>query len=545
MCPAHHVLSAVLMPHVAQLRDDDPRRDGPVAVIGAGIAGLITAHTLLRDGFDVQVLTRDMYAGGNWTEQRIYPNLYLNNVHGEYRVSPLDMPPPTSDRGLLCGDDIHDYMKEFASKFLEGRIQTGIDVRNIHRDPSGKGWQVEVMDANTGKHETRAYRRVVLCTGGSSTPKFPPGLTEEDAISSAFQGMFFHSTDFGSKLVDLLSFVPLTGRIDSKQIVLAGGGKSAQDMAAYLANEGRKVTVVCPTFDAFLAGPKPLPAFIRKSRLLSLFSPHIHLRTWLERFIHTTWLGKKLFDFMWHGLEDSAFQAAGVPADSPLRLNAVSPFWHIRVNDEGVPRRNGFPALVGSGQIHTICPGRVKTFGSDGESVVLEDGTVIPAAALILATGYRSSWHTMFDVYRGLVPAKHINRRDFALNGAVVSPHFGYTCEVAAHWISSYFLHDELRLPATPEAALEETERHAAWLRARYPQIPTALNGSHASYLAFWTWPQHVDDLLEDMGLRVMRSGGNWLTWPFKVIDLSEIATLKAERDGKRAFKKAWARGEH
>ena len=37
------------------------------------------------------------------------------------------------------------------------------------------------------------------------------------------------------------------------------------------------------------------------------------------------------------------------------------------------------------------------------------------------------------------------------------------------------------------------------------------------------------------MGLRVMRSGGNWLTWPFKVVDLKELSTLKEERDARRA----------
>jgi hypothetical protein len=49
--------------------------------------------------------------------------------------------------------------------------------------------------------------------------------------------------------------------------------------------------------------------------------------------------------------------------------------------------------------------------------------------------------------------------------------------------------------------------------------------------LSHHSWPQFVDDLLEDMGVRAMRSGGNWLSWPFKVIDLDEISTLKAERD--------------
>ena len=45
---------------------------------------------------------------------------------------------------------------------------------------------------------------------------------------------------------------------------------------------------------------------------------------------------------------------------------------------------------------------------------------------------------------------------------------------------------------------------------------------------------QTCDDLLEDMGLPIMRSGGNWFTWPFKVVDPKEIETLHAERAAMR-----------
>ena len=68
-----------------------------------------------------------------------------------------------------------------------------------------------------------------------------------------------------------------------------------------------------------------------------------------------------------------------------------------------------------------------------------------------------------------------------------MSSNFGYTLEVTAHWISSYFLGDDMRLPASPEEALAATERDAAWLRQRYPSVPTAINGSHTSYVEFWT----------------------------------------------------------
>ena len=84
--------------------------------------------------------------------------------------------------------------------------------------------------------------------------------------------MVFHSVDFGAKMKELLSSVSAAASnptIETAPIVVIGGGKSAQDICAYLANEGRKVTMVCPDVDAFTAGPKPLPDFIRKSRLVS------------------------------------------------------------------------------------------------------------------------------------------------------------------------------------------------------------------------------------------------------------------------------------
>jgi monoamine oxidase len=51
----------------------------PIAVIGAGAAGLITAHTLLKDGFkNVQIITHDADVGGVWSTERVYPGLVIN-----------------------------------------------------------------------------------------------------------------------------------------------------------------------------------------------------------------------------------------------------------------------------------------------------------------------------------------------------------------------------------------------------------------------------------------------------------------------------------
>jgi hypothetical protein len=90
------------------------------------------------------------------------------------------------------------------------------------------------------------------------------------------------------------------------------------------------------------------------------------------------------------------FYALGIPRDSPLR-RTHSLFWNTRTNDEGIPREGSFHGLANAGKISFIAPARVAKFGSDGHSVVLEDGRVLPAAAVILATGYESTWRSIFD----------------------------------------------------------------------------------------------------------------------------------------------------
>ncbi|KAF8061622.1 FAD/NAD-P-binding domain-containing protein [Lyophyllum atratum] len=510
-----------------------------VGIIGAGAAGLITAQVLLQDGFNVRVITRDKSPGGVWARERIYPGLSINNVHGEFRFSSLPMPPPSQSAetgGRLAGDDMCTYMETFAHTFLNSKITFETEVLAIYRSASGL-WLVTVEGRGSATQQVFEFSHIVLCTGGCSSPNIPKHLSPATAERARFRGLVFHSANFRDHVDEVLEKVkPIApgGNGDGDSIVVIGGGKSAQDTAAYLANAGRKVTVVFETTDAILAVPKPLPAFIRKSRFLGILSPHIELKTRLERFLHTTWLGSKIVHFIWDKITSSSLDVYSIPKDSPLR-NAHSLFWGIRTNDEGAYRANSFYGLV--------------SFGSDGRSLILSNGQTLPADVVILATGYTSSWTNIFDdettealgigrhppltkvvdtwnytslanppsshpdneqwassIYRGLVPAKNLDQRDFAINGAVFTTNNGYSFEVSAHWISSYFLRDQMRLPSSTEEALAHAERNSAWMRKRFPDMLLWVNESYSSGLAFWSWPQLVDDLLEDMHLPSMRS---------------------------------------
>lgn len=78
----------------------------------------------------------------------------------------MDMPPlAEGSDARIGGKDMHAYMTAFASKFLEGRIQYGLDVRRIRRNQTGLGWQLDVVHHDTSVQETRVYERLVLCTG--------------------------------------------------------------------------------------------------------------------------------------------------------------------------------------------------------------------------------------------------------------------------------------------------------------------------------------------------------------------------------------------
>ncbi|KAF8901932.1 hypothetical protein CPB84DRAFT_1679400, partial [Gymnopilus junonius] len=248
-----------------------------------------------------------------------------------------------------------------------------------------------------------------------------------------------------------------------------------------------------------------------------------------------------------------------------------------KLSNQGVVYPKSYYLLVKSGKIDIIAPARMTGYAEDGRWVLLDNGKKVAAKVIILATGWQSSWKKIFDdrtaleiglgrhaptiegikaqdlwsyktlvdpppthienqtqhyvtsTYRCLIPGKNVNNRDFAF-----SANQGYTNEVDAHWISSFLQGDPMRFPSFPEEAIAEVELSSAWMRRRYPNMLSWVNESYSTTLDFWTWPQAADQLLEDLYLRSMRSGGNWFTWPFKVMDLKEVSSLREEREAIR-----------
>jgi dimethylaniline monooxygenase (N-oxide forming) len=69
--------------------------------------------------------------------------------------------------GRLSGEDVRQYMEDFAERFLNGKIRFETEILNIRRGEYGRGWMVVVHDKRTGTEKVLNYSRIVLCTGVS------------------------------------------------------------------------------------------------------------------------------------------------------------------------------------------------------------------------------------------------------------------------------------------------------------------------------------------------------------------------------------------
>ncbi|KAJ6563647.1 hypothetical protein DFH09DRAFT_1158608 [Mycena vulgaris] len=555
-----------------------------IAVIGGGETGLITAATLLADGFtSVTVFCPEKTAGGNWSAERIYPGLVTNGAYFEFRFSaeqytPEELKLANSTSGRIPGHVVSSYMERFASRHCAESIlyETRVLAMTRRKDRE-TGWDLRIKNLSTTEESVQSFDKVVVCTGAFNRAKLPSSLQD----TTRFKGPVVHTSELGPRHQEILDAVPVKAQDDDEsqpQVVVVGGGKSAADSAAWFASQGRRVTLIMSESMWHIPIPsrKP-PDFLRRSRFPMMFMPTPKLRSSWERFLHNTRFGAWCMKLMYRGIEAKMNKDLGLGPDNPLRPKTPI-FWGGRAaGPADVKDPTGFFAQVRTGAINLIAPARVVDYGTSGTSLVLDNGQNIPAAAVILGTGFAVSHAAFIDaatraqagltpqapgkldfsdewkypvlgdaplppstapvplMLRGIIPAKNWDARDLAFNGFIRSVQNCYISECASHWIASYFREDPF-LSFTQDEALRQAEREAAWLRFRYPKRDCfsdhEVGCNTADALA--NWPRFTDALMEDMGLQSQRSGRMWGLWVFQTIDVRELKTLEAERKAKR-----------
>jgi dimethylaniline monooxygenase (N-oxide forming) len=75
--------------------------------------------------------------------------------------------------GRLSGDNVRQYLEDFAERFLKGKIRFDTEVLNICRRDHGRRWKVLVHERRTGGAEKVLYfSRLIVCTGVSFVHRY-------------------------------------------------------------------------------------------------------------------------------------------------------------------------------------------------------------------------------------------------------------------------------------------------------------------------------------------------------------------------------------
>lgn len=477
---------------------------GPtVCVIGAGVAGLVSAKVLKHNGFDVTVFEKESTVGGVWAPSRAYPGLRTNNPRETYAFS--DFPhPDTSDEFPTAGQ-VQGYLRSYVLHFdIEPHLRLATDVVSVARRCSNggdahPGFQVLVRatDGSTAV-QSHDFDFVVVCNGVFSNPYVPQVEDKE-----RFRGSQMHSSDIVDPEI-------LTG----KRVVVVGAGKSALDCASAAGHRAASCTLVCRT--PHWVVPRYFFGRLRVDRVLftrlsEMLLPAYHRATRLENALRA--VAAPLLWLLRRGVSGLVRRLSGMPPEMTPQSVVTSGAENIGIGEE-------FFEALREGLVETR---RTRTLSfSDNDKVRLDTGEQIDADLVIFATGWYQSVPFLapdlrneiqpdgrFELFRSILPPTEW-RLGFV--GYASSANCPLTSEIAAHWLSRCFL-AEMGLP-DPADMKQEIARVRKWTAKIFPKRAEGyfIGGYVAHYL---------DELMRDMGLHP------WQTTSF----LSEyLAPLWAER---------------
>ncbi|MEC3915273.1 flavin-containing monooxygenase [Nocardia sp. CDC160] len=473
---------------------------GRVGVIGAGIAGLVTAKVLRDDGFEVVVFDKEDAPGGVWIEARTYPGLRTNNSRDTYAYT--DHPYPESADVFPTAGQVREYLASYVDRFgLAPMLRLSTEVIRVSEVTDG--FELKVCGPD-GVEDLR-FDFVVVCAGVFSTPQVP-----DIEGGNEFGGVLLHS----SQAID-------PGLVAGRRVIVVGAGKSALDCAAWAGEHARETTLVFrkahPMLPRFLPGGTPSDRTILNRFAESFFRYHRQSR--IERFLHGP--GKKLTERYWRVVSAVMRLLLRSPKimtpDAPLpagieNLGVGDEFFRMARRGRIALRRDSIAAFPG------------------GRTVELVGGQRLEADVVVFATGWRQELEFLapdlektvrvegrFRLYRHILPPT-LPRLGFIGYGS--SDACQLSAEVSAHWLSQHFL-GELDLPTADDMHGEIT-RVGQWLSEVMPARP---EGYYLGpYLA-----HHIDDLMRDMGLPVRRTD-NFISEYFDTFLPGRYADLTEER---------------
>ena len=427
--------------------------DHPVAVIGAGMSGILAAHRLKQAGIDCVVLDKNDDVGGTWLENT-YPGCRVdvfNHVYSYSGEQRADWPEYHSSQPVLL-----DYFRDCARRWGIGdRIRFGSRVESLTWDDQARRWNLRVRtaagDGAGAPTETITVSAVVSAVGQLNRPLIPDIEGMDD-----FAGPHFHSSAWRHDI-----------EWPGLRVAVIGTGASALQFIPHLAQEADHVTVFQRTPPWLI--PRPVyhePLAEGLLRLFELVPGYAHwFRLRLFWCTHEGTVSALRRDPAWDGPLEQAVSARNDEARSLLTLYLESQFGdrpdllakvlpRYPVGAKRVVLDNGIWAstlkrpnveLVSDG-IKRIEPGGVR--GSDGRlhrADVIVYGTGFRASEFLMpmrvagrqGVDLHATWSGDARAYNGVCVPGFPNlfflygpNTNIVVNGSII-----YFAECAAHYV--------------------------------------------------------------------------------------------------------------
>jgi 4-hydroxyacetophenone monooxygenase len=204
--------------------DVAPDREFVVAVIGAGMSGIVAAYRLQQAGVRYVVLDKNPDVGGTWMENT-YPGCRVDipNHYYSYSFAQRDDWPYFYSPQR----ELHRYFEECVDEFgIRPNIRFSTEVTSVAWDEDTGTWHLDLLGPG-GREETLTANAVISAVGQLNRPQLP-AIEGRDS----FAGPAFHSAQWDHS-VDLTA----------KRVGVIGTGCSAAQFVPIIAEDAAVVEV--------------------------------------------------------------------------------------------------------------------------------------------------------------------------------------------------------------------------------------------------------------------------------------------------------------
>lgn len=200
-----------------------------MAIIGAGVAGLVTAGNMLKVGIQPTVFEKTSGIGGLWNPD-VAPswNSLRTNV-SKFWTSLPDLAWYKEASLFPTQHEVFTYLCNYAQQFIPPDvILLNTNVTNVAR--AEHGWIVHYCTAD-GQPKSRQFDFVVVTSGPYAQAQIPKGV----AGLSSFPGIILHSSEYRSP-----------EQVRNRRVIVVGASVSAAEIAGDMAWQANHIIHVTP-----------------------------------------------------------------------------------------------------------------------------------------------------------------------------------------------------------------------------------------------------------------------------------------------------------